>query len=381
MAYLMLDGVSKTYPSSGKNPGKVAVHPAQLEIRDGEFLVLVGPSGCGKTTLLRLIAGLEDVDSGSIRIDGREVSGVAPHERDIAMVFQNYALYPHMSVFENMAFGLKLRGFPKLEIQHRVELAAHTLGLLKPDNLLERKPKQLSGGQRQRVALGRAMVRKPKIFLFDEPLSNLDAKMRVEMRSEICRLHREIGATMIYVTHDQVEAMTMADRIVVMNQGQIQQMGTPQEIYQQPANGFVAQFIGTPPMNIVSGSILKKRDGWELHHSSGPGGADSFRLYFSSRTPKNIESLFGHEARVGFRPEAVRLSEAKGDGSFEAQVELVENSGAESILYLRTPQGRLGVRIAQAWDKNREGKTCRFFVHPSNLFFFDSQAGQALFQS
>ena len=378
MARLILDGLSKTYPPSGKTPGKVAVHPARLEIQAGEFLVLVGPSGCGKTTLLRMIAGLEEVSSGSIQIDGREVRGVEPHERDIAMVFQNYALYPHMSVFENMSFGLKLRGVPKEEVRSRVESAAQTLGLLQPDNLLERKPKQLSGGQRQRVALGRAMVRQPKIFLFDEPLSNLDAKMRVEMRAEICRLHRKIGATMIYVTHDQVEAMTMADRIVVMNQGQIQQVGTPQEIYQKPANVFVGQFIGTPPMNILRGSIQQKGRGWEFQETTGAEGISPFRLNFPAGLQNSLESLPVQEAVLGFRPEAVHLEECAGDGCFDALVDLAENSGAESTLYLRTSQQRWGVRIPRIWDKSREGQTCRFYLNPSDLLFFDSKTGKLL---
>ena len=323
-----------------------------------------------------MIAGLENSSSGSIQIDGREVTGIEPHERDIAMVFQNYALYPHMSVFENMAFGLKLRGFSKEEIRTRVESAAQTLGLLQPDNLLDRKPKQLSGRQRQRVALGRAMVRQPKIFLFDEPLSNLDAKMRVEMRAEICRLHRKIGATMVYVTHDQVEAMTMADRIVVMNQGQIQQVGTPQEVYQKPANVFVAQFIGTPPMNILRGSILKKGNGWQFQDAVGAANPGSFCLEFATHLPKGLESLSIDGVQLGFRPESVHLKGTEDDGYFDAQVDLVENSGAESTLYLRTSQQRLGIRIPQIWEKSWEGKTCRFYLNPSDLLFFDSKTAR-----
>ncbi|MCB1070377.1 MAG: sn-glycerol-3-phosphate ABC transporter ATP-binding protein UgpC, partial [Kiritimatiellae bacterium] len=247
MANVILENVRKIYPG-----GFTAVHSANLEIKDKEFVVLVGPSGCGKSTTLRMIAGLEEISDGTIHIDGRKVNDVPPKDRDIAMVFQNYALYPHMSVRKNMAFGLKLRRFPRTEIDQRVEEAADILGIRE---LLERKPKALSGGQRQRVAVGRAIVRKPKAFLFDEPLSNLDAKMRVQMRMEISKLHTRLASTMIYVTHDQVEAMTMGDRIVVMKDGHIQQVAEPLELYNHPANQFVAGFIGSPPMNFFTGTI------------------------------------------------------------------------------------------------------------------------------
>ena len=230
MAKVLIENLYKIYPGDKGRPEKVAVDNANFEIQDREFMVLVGPSGCGKTTTLRMIAGLEEITRGAIYIDGKKINEIPPKDRDIAMVFQNYALYPHMSVFRNMAFGLELRGVPKDEIRHRVDSAAKTLGLLEPDNLLERKPKALSGGQRQRVALGRAIVRNPKAFLFDEPLSNLDAKMRVETRTEISKLHRKLNSTMIYVTHDQTEAMTMADRIVVMRYGKVQQIAAPLDI-------------------------------------------------------------------------------------------------------------------------------------------------------
>ena len=230
MAKVLIENLYKIYPSDKGRPEKVAVDNANFEIQDREFMVLVGPSGCGKTTTLRMVAGLEEITRGAIYIDGKKINEIPPKGRDIAMVFQNYALYPHMSVFRNMAFGLELRGVPKDEIRHRVDSAAKTLGLLEPDNLLERKPKALSGGQRQRVALGRAIVRNPKAFLFDEPLSNLDAKMRVETRTEISKLHRKLNSTMIYVTHDQTEAMTMADRIVVMRYGKVQQIAAPLEL-------------------------------------------------------------------------------------------------------------------------------------------------------
>src|SRR5258706_8421797 len=247
MAKVILENVSKTYPGGFK-----AVDNANLEINDQEFVVLVGPSGCGKSTTLRMIAGLEEISSGKIYIDGKIVNDVPPKDRDIAMVFQNYALYPHMTVYKNMAFGLMLRKFPKAEIEQRVRDAAQILGI---EALLERKPKELSGGQRQRVAVGRAIVRKPKAFLFDEPLSNLDAKMRVQMRTEISKLHNRLQSTMIYVTHDQVEAMTMGDRIVVMKDGLVQQVSDPVNMYENPANKFVAGFIGSPAMNFLNGKI------------------------------------------------------------------------------------------------------------------------------
>ena len=269
MASVVVADLCKKFPGEKKSMGKLAVDHVSFQVEAGEFLVLVGPSGCGKSTTLRLIAGLEELSSGTITIGGQRVNDVLPKDRDIAMVFQNYALYPHMSVFDNMAFGLTLRGLPAPEIRSRVEEAAAILGLTSPDNLLHRKPKALSGGQRQRVALGRAMVRKPKVFLFDEPLSNLDAKMRVEMRDEIVQLHRRVGATMIYVTHDQVEAMTMADRIVVMNQGRVQQISSPRELYARPANRFVAGFIGSPPMNFISGTLVSNSGRTEFREKAG----------------------------------------------------------------------------------------------------------------
>lgn len=261
MAKVLIENLYKIYPAEKGRPEKIAVDNANFEIQDREFMVLVGPSGCGKTTTLRMVAGLEEITRGSIYLDGKKINEVAPKDRDIAMVFQNYALYPHMSVYRNMAFGLELRGVPKDEIRRRVDSAAKILGLLEPDNLLERKPKALSGGQRQRVALGRAIVRKPKAFLFDEPLSNLDAKMRVETRTEISKLHRQLDSTMIYVTHDQTEAMTMADRIVVMRYGKIQQIAAPLELYHRPANLFVAGFIGSPPMNLLHGTLGAAHNG------------------------------------------------------------------------------------------------------------------------
>ena len=254
MAKVELKGIGKVYDGNVR-----AVENTNITIEDREFVVLVGPSGCGKTTTLRMIAGLEDITEGTLEIDGKLVNDLPPKDRDIAMVFQNYALYPHMTVFDNMAFGLKIRKFPKQDIQNRVKEAAQILDI---EGLLERKPKALSGGQRQRVAVGRAIVRKPKVFLFDEPLSNLDAKLRVQMRAEISSLHNRLNATMIYVTHDQVEAMTMADKIVVMKDGLIQQIGSPLSLYNEPSNRFVAGFIGSPPMNFMS--VELKEEGSKL---------------------------------------------------------------------------------------------------------------------
>ncbi|MGH2708616.1 MAG: ABC transporter ATP-binding protein, partial [Actinomycetota bacterium] len=251
MAGVKLIGVRKIYEERGRP--QVAVHDLDLEVGDGEFVVLVGPSGCGKSTTLRMIAGLESISAGELLIGGRVVNTVPAKERDIAMVFQNYALYPHMTAYENLAFALKLRKLPRGEIDRRVRDAAQVLGI---EALLQRHPRQMSGGERQRVALGRALVRQPQVFLFDEPLSNLDAKLRVQMRREIARLHRQLGTTMIYVTHDQVEAMTLGDRIVVLNRGEMQQVDTPTALYERPRNTFVASFIGTPPMNLFEGEIL-----------------------------------------------------------------------------------------------------------------------------
>src|SRR3954469_14846122 len=272
MAKVTVRDVYKIYPGE-KGRDVTAVSGVNLEIKDREFIVLVGPSGCGKSTTLRMIAGLEEISKGEVLIGDKVVNGVAPKDRDIAMVFQNYALYPHMSVYDNMAFGLKLRKYPKAEIRKRVNAAASILGI---EDLLQRKPKALSGGQRQRVAVGRAIVRQPKVFLFDEPLSNLDAKMRVQMRAEITKLHQRLQATMIYVTHDQIEAMTMGDRIVVMDGGLVQQTDTPLNLYNEPANLFVAGFLGSPPMNFINGIL--KREGDALFFSEIHNGTIQLRL-------------------------------------------------------------------------------------------------------
>ena len=297
MAYLQLSNIEKFFGAHH------AIKGIDLAIEQGEFVVFVGPSGCGKSTLLRLIAGLETIDKGSLQLDGRDITHLASSQRDLAMVFQSYALYPHMTVFENLSFALKLAGVDRATIRAKVDKAAAILDL---HQYLERTPKELSGGQRQRVAIGRAIVRDPKVFLFDEPLSNLDAALRVQTRIEIAKLHRELGATTIYVTHDQVEAMTLADRVVVLRDGRIEQHGTPLELYDRPANRFVAQFIGTPSMNVVPAAALP-------HLSNGAAAGGGF---------------------VGIRPEHVHLI-GQGQGSLPATVDLVESLGMETLVYAR----------------------------------------------
>src|SRR5690554_2566370 len=294
MATVQLKNITKIYDGGVK-----AVDSVNIDIEDRQFVVLVGPSGCGKSTTLRMVAGLEDITSGELYIDGKMVNDVPPKDRDIAMVFQNYALYPHMSVYDNMAFGLKIRKFPKEEIDQRVREAARILDI---EQLLDRKPKALSGGQRQRVAVGRAIVRKPKVFLFDEPLSNLDAKLRVQMRAEISSLHNRLKATMIYVTHDQVEALTMADKIVVMKLGLIQQIGGPLELYNEPDNKFVAGFIDSPPMNFMTVDILS--EGSQLLADEG-----SFKIKLSDAQNKLLKDYVGKKVTLGIRPEDVKFSD------------------------------------------------------------------------
>lgn len=324
MARVVLENVTKEYPG-----GVIGAADVDLDIRDGEFVVLVGPSGCGKSTTLRMVAGLESVTRGEIRIGERVVNDVEPKDRDIAMVFQSYALYPHMSVRENMAFGLKLRRRPKDEIERRVREAAAVLGI---GELLDRKPRALSGGQRQRVALGRALVRQPAVFLFDEPLSNLDAKMRVQMRTEISRLHHQLGATMIYVTHDQVEAMTMGERIVVMEGGRVQQVDTPLNLYDRPVNRFVAGFIGSPAMNFLDGRLVRE-DGLRLKGA----GAD-VPLPAGWEPPA---AALDREIVLGVRPEHVRVAP---DGPWRLPVQVVEPLGNETLLYLQAGGGQVTVR-------------------------------------
>ncbi len=331
MATVELRNISKVYEGGVK-----AVDNANLTINDKEFVVLVGPSGCGKTTTLRMVAGLEEISSGELYIDGKIMNDVAPKDRDIAMVFQNYALYPHMTVYDNMAFGLKIRKYPKQEINARVHEAAQILDI---EELLDRKPKALSGGQRQRVAVGRAIVRKPKVFLFDEPLSNLDAKLRVQMRAELSALHHRLQATMIYVTHDQVEAMTMGDRIVVLKDGLIQQIGTPLGLYNTPVNRFVAGFIGSPPMNFM-------KVGLKLENGKMVADEGTFRLELPSQQAEALRSYAGKDAIFGIRPEdLVYLEGGERVNAIPTKVEVVEPLGAEIHLWVSTKNNQIVARV------------------------------------
>jgi multiple sugar transport system ATP-binding protein len=322
MAPVTLTNVEKVYAD-----GTHAVRSLDLEIGDGEFVVLVGPSGCGKTTVLRMIAGLEDLSGGTIEIDGRQVEGLEPRKRDVAMVFQNYALYPNMSVADNIGFGLKMRRTPKADIGRRVADIARILGIA---DLLERKPGQLSGGQRQRVAMGRAIIRDPSVFLMDEPLSNLDAKLRVQMRSEIARIQRDLHATTIYVTHDQVEAMTMGSRVAVMRKGELQQVAPPREIYERPRNLFVATFIGSPAMNLVQGTIATNGDGLACRI-----GEQELQLP-AAGAPEGLEGYVGRAVAVGIRPEHIREAGAEGDGRrgrLQLSVTATEVLGSELLVH------------------------------------------------
>jgi multiple sugar transport system ATP-binding protein len=380
MAEIVLENLRKVYPPTKGHAGKVAVEGATFTIHDREFLVMVGPSGCGKTTTLRMIAGLEEVTSGTIRLDGRALNDVAPKDRDLAMVFQNYALYPHMSVYRNMAYALELRRMPKDEIRRRVENAARLLGLVEPDNLLERKPKALSGGQRQRVALGRAIVREPKAFLFDEPLSNLDAKMRVETRAELSRLHQTLQATMVYVTHDQVEAMTLADRIVVMNGGRIQQIAPPLEVYHRPANLFVAEFIGSPRMNTLRGTL--SGEGEAVAFTETATGGAPVRFALRGESARALAGRLGQEVILGLRPENIAdsrdLPSPDPGATFEARVDVVEPVGAETWIHLRTSGHQLIARVAHAEPRTETGRTLHFTADLARARFFDPASGEAI---
>ena len=374
MATVQLRNLVKIYASSGRTPAFTAVKGIDLEIRDGEFMVLVGPSGCGKSTTLRMVAGLEDVSEGSIRIGEREVVDVPPKDRDIAMVFQNYALYPHMSVYENMAFGLKLRKMPKAEIDRRVRDAAALLGL---DNLLDRKPKALSGGQRQRVAVGRAIVRQPKVFLFDEPLSNLDAKMRVTMRTEIAKLHARLGATMIYVTHDQVEAMTMGDRICVMKDGAILQVAEPLELYHHPANLSVAGFIGSPPMNLFRGKLEEQADKF-VFKEEGTEGIKPLTLALSDNLAQTARRQLGKPVVLGIRPEDFQQTPLPCAGlTITASVDLSEPMGAETYLHLRAGRSAFVARVP-ATATFALGSSIHLLADPSKLRLFDASTEKAI---
>jgi multiple sugar transport system ATP-binding protein len=367
MAKVSLKNVSKIYQGD-KGSDARAVTDFNLEIQDREFVVFVGPSGCGKSTTLRMIAGLEEITTGEICIGDRRVNDVPPKDRDIAMVFQNYALYPHMSVYENLAFGLKLRQYPKAEIKKRVNEAAKILGI---ESLLDRKPKSLSGGQMQRVAVGRAIVRQPKVFLFDEPLSNLDAKMRVQMRAEITKLHQRLQATMIYVTHDQIEAMTMGNRIVVMKDGVIQQIDAPLALYNEPKNLFVAGFIGSPSMSFVNGKLKDGPGDSVIFKESGDGVID---LRLAGRPA--AKAFAGRDVVLGVRPEAIDLAQSseKAPGSrFQALVDLIEPMGAETNFYLQTGAHTIVCRTNAAFDHSESGHRRKFDIDTAKVHLFDPE--------
>ena len=363
MASVKLAGIRKIYDEGTRvHP---AVHDLDLEVADGEFMVLVGPSGCGKSTTLRMIAGLESISAGELAIGGRRVNEVPSKDRDIAMVFQNYALYPHMTAYQNLAFALTLRKLPKAEVDARVREAARVLAI---EGLLDRRPRQMSGGERQRVALGRALVRKPQVFLFDEPLSNLDAKLRVQMRREIARLHQQLGATMIYVTHDQVEAMTLGDRIAVLHQGRLQQVATPETLYGRPANTFVAGFIGTPPMNLVPGAI----DG---------GDAPAFRPA-ASRAAIPLDSAWQGTGRttrqvtLGIRPEDLRAAAGGQPATVRARVDLVELLGGDALVHATADGVELTARLPTPVPP--AGRELGFVVPPERIHLFDGETGTRL---
>ena len=356
MAAVSLKNICKIYDGGVK-----AVDNVNIEIEDKEFVVLVGPSGCGKSTTLRMVAGLEDISSGTLTIDGKVMNDVPPKDRDIAMVFQNYALYPHMTVYDNMAFGLKIRKFPKEEIDQRVREAAKLLDI---EALLDRKPKALSGGQRQRVAVGRAIVRNPKVFLFDEPLSNLDAKLRVQMRAEISNLHNRLQATMIYFTHDQVEALTMADKIVVMKLGVIQQIGGPMELYNEPDNKFVAGFIGSPPMNFIVVDVVK--DNGKTYLVS-----PSFRLETTEAQAKFLSPYVGKKVTFGIRPEDVEYSHQSQDGkTINGNVSVVEPLGSETQVYVATDNANIVGKIDPSVIPT-VGEKVALIVNMDKARFFD----------
>jgi len=367
VARVTLEGVRKTY--GGKRP-HVAVHGVDLEVADGEFVVLVGPSGCGKSTTLRMIAGLESISGGRLLIGDRVVNELPPKERDIAMVFQSYALYPHMTTYENMAFALKLRKLPAAEVDARVREAAATLNI---EPLLDRTPKQLSGGQRQRVAIGRAIVRHPQVFLFDEPLSNLDAKLRVQMRREIASLQRRLGATVIYVTHDQVEAMTMGDRIVVMNEGRVQQIDAPLALYARPRNVFVAGFIGSPAMNLIPGVIER---GDELRFRAAAGG---FTFVIPPRYADYAAPLADRPLVFGIRPEDMGLSTehppTPAISTVRMRLEVVEPLGNEILLHARAAPVDVTVRIPPR-PVPAPGAELDFLIALDRVHLFDAASGE-----
>jgi multiple sugar transport system ATP-binding protein len=370
MASVTLKGVRKVYQQGGRDV--VAVHGVDLEVADGELVVLVGPSGCGKSTTLRMVAGLESISGGEVRIDGKLMNDVPANDRDVAMVFQSYALYPHMTAYDNMAFALKLRGMSKADIDARVKEAAGILGI---DELLSRKPRDMSGGQRQRVAVGRAIVRHPRVFLFDEPLSNLDAKLRVQTRREIARLHHQLGATMLYVTHDQVEAMTLGDRIVVLDRGYVQQIDTPINLYERPKNTFVAGFIGSPAMNLIPGSIV-----------AGPGvegvefraADDSFSMSLSGEWAQKLASYGGRSVILGIRPEDIDIVPAGESGeTVRVRLDVVEPLGSEAFLSARLGAKEITARVSPR-GLPAAGSEVGLKFREERMRFFETESGEEL---
>lgn len=348
MASLSLDGLSKRF-------GNVtALSDVSLRVDDGEFCVLLGPSGCGKSTLLQIVAGLDRQDQGSVLLGGKAVDDLAPRERDVAMVFQNYALYPHMTVSQNLGFGLRMRGIANPEIQQKVQETAHLLGI---GHLLDRKPRQLSGGQRQRVAMGRALVRRPRLFLLDEPLSNLDAQLRIKVRLELKRLHRKMNTTILYVTHDQVEAMTLGDKVVVMREGQVHQIGTPETIYDRPADTFVATFVGSPMMNLFQGELIRE---------------DRYLKFrcpdFSLHVRNLVQDLAGKRVAVGVRPEDIMLGKNR-EAKLRARVEMISNVGAEKYVHARLGEGLITVRASKDATYDT-GQMISLFIDPDKLHVF-----------
>ena len=379
MASLSLRSIYKKYPG-----GVVAVSDVNLEIKDKEFVILVGPSGCGKSTTLRMIAGLEEISEGELYIGDRLVNDVAPKDRDIAMVFQNYALYPHMTVFENMAFGLKLRKVPKDEISRKVEEAARILDI---SHLLDRKPKALSGGQRQRVARGRAIVRDPQVFLLDEPLSNLDAKLRAQMRTELSKLHKKLGTTFIYVTHDQTEAMTMGDRIVVMKDGYIQQIDSPINLYENPVNKFVAGFIGSPQMNFINAKLLNREGKYVVEFGSEDTKTSRGRKFYvelpaAKADNEALKYYVDKDVILGIRPENIHdeemfISNAKNNGIIEATVDVTEMLGAETYLYLTCEGIPMTARVSPRCTA-RPQDVVKLALDPNKIHLFDASDEHSL---
>ena len=360
MAGVRLDGIVKAYGAM------TVVHGIDLEVREKEFVVLVGPSGCGKSTTLRMIAGLEEITDGDLTIDGRHMNRVAPKDRDVAMVFQNYALYPHLNVAENIAFGLRIRREKKADIAAAVKEVSGILGLT---DYLERRPSDLSGGQRQRVAMGRAIVRRPKVFLFDEPLSNLDAKLRTQMRAEIKRLHNRLGATSVYVTHDQVEAMTLADRIVVMNNGRIEQLGTPMDLFLNPANTFVAGFLGSPPMNMVKARIVE-------------GGAAPIAEIGGQKVAlaplPDLQNSVGRQVVLGMRPEFVSIAGEGARDRIAVELDLVETLGSEALIYTSLAGEPFVIRTETIGQMDMLKGASGFTIEPRLIRVFDNENGAAL---